>query len=199
MRIKFIFFLISLLIASCAKIPMQSIALMASVKDEGKRMHTINTSLINELFNEKRKKIDEFIKKEYTPNFIEEFIKKIPSSTDVKLELPNILLSIIPKIIERRDAMQNALEVTRIKVIENLNQGYNDYEIACVELKKLLESAVQVADERKKNLQKASEFSKNKLDFEQLGVTVDSFITDSGDFGKNVTNLNENVNKLLNK
>jgi hypothetical protein len=199
MKIRLFFFGVIILFASCAKLPIQSVTLVESIMAEGKRMHSINKSLVNDFFNEKRNKIDEFIRKDYTPKYIEEFTKKIPNDVDIKAELPGIILSIIPKINERRDAMQNALEQNRIKILEKLNQDYDEYEIACIELKQLLESAVKVDDIRKKVLNKTSELTQNKLDFGQLEGTINGFITNSGDFSQSLINLNEGVNKLLNK
>ena len=199
MKIKISFFAFALLIASCAKLRTQAVNLIDAISAEGKRMHQINTSLANKLFNEKREKIDDFIKKDYTPKFIEEFTKKIPAGTDLTTELPNMMKSVVPKIIERRDAMQNALEVNRIKIIEKLDQDYKDYENACSELKKLLESAIKVNDERKKLLQKTQELAGSKIDFDQIGNQIDKFILNAGDLGENINGLNEGVNKILSK
>jgi len=199
MKIKLFFFAFALLIASCAKLPTKSVNLIDAISAEGKRMHQINISLTNKLFNEKREKIDDFIKKDYTPKFIEEFTKKIPAGTDLTNELPNMMKSIIPKIMERRDAMQNALEVNRIKVIEKLDQDYKDYENACSELKKLLESAIKVNEESKKLLRKTQELTGSKIDFDQIGGQIDKFILNAGDLGENINGLNEGVNKILNK
>jgi hypothetical protein len=110
-----------------------------------------------------------------------------------------MLASMIPVINERRDAMQSALELNRIKVIDKLNADFKDYEDACTELKTLLASAIKVDEERKKLQQQASGLTGNKIDFEKLEVTLDNFIQDSGDWGQNISNLNESVNALLNK
>lgn len=190
---------ISILITSCAKIPIQSITLMDNILNEGKRMHSLNILMTNKLFDEKREKIDDFIMKDYTPKFIAEFTSKLPNDVDVKGELNNIILKIIPKVNVRRDAMQNALEANRIKIIDKLNQDYREYDIMCNELKRLLQSAVKVNDESKKLVSQVSAITKNNIDFEKLEATIDGFIGNSGDFGQNVDSLNESVNKLLNK
>lgn len=172
---------------------------MDAISTEGKRMHQINNTLINKMFNEKREKIDEFIKNDYTPKFIEEFTKKTPLGTDLSNELPGMMKSIIPKIIERRDAMQNALEVNRIKVIEKLDQDYKEYETACHELKKLLESAIKVNEESKQLLNKTQELTGSKIDFDQIGGEIDKFILNTGDIGQKINDLNEGLNKIINK
>ena len=199
MKIKLFFFTLILLIASCAKLPIQSLNLIDAISTEGKRMHQINLSMANKMFNEKRERIDEFIKNEYTPKFIEEFTKKIPTGTDLTNEMPNMMKSIIPKIMERRDAMQSALEINRIKVIEKLDQDYKEYELACRDLRHLLESAIKVDSERKQLLQKTQELTGNKIDFDQIGGQIDKFISNSGDLGQNINSLNDGVNNILNK
>jgi hypothetical protein len=199
MKSKLITLITCILLTSCAKIPVQSIDLISNIQTEGTRMHKLNILLTDKIFNEKRKKIDDFIRLEYTPNFMDEFTKKIPQNTDLKAELPSIMASIIPKINQRRDAMQNALEVNRIKIIDKLNTDFQEYQLACDGLKKLLESAVKVDEERKKLLSQVSHLTKNKIDFDQLDSTIDKFIQDSGDWGQNINNLNNNVNDLLTK
>ncbi|TBX66138.1 hypothetical protein EZL74_11155 [Flavobacterium silvisoli] len=198
-KIKVIIVIISIILASCSKIPTQSIDLMNNIQIEGQRMHTLNVMLTNKIFKEKRKKIDEFMKLDYTPKYIEEFIKKIPQNTDFKIELTNIMTSVIPKLNERRDAMQNTLESNRIKIIDKLNTDFQQYKTACDELKKLLESAVKVDEERKKLHSQVSQLTQNKIDFDQLDITIDKFIQDTGDWGENINNLNSSVNKLINK
>jgi len=76
--------LCALLLSSCATIPMQTVALNDSIMVEGKRMHNLNIMLTNKLFNEKRLRIDDFIKNTYTPTFINQFITLIPSNVDIK-------------------------------------------------------------------------------------------------------------------
>lgn len=200
MRTKLIIALIGILITtSCAKIPAQSIDLMTAIQSEGERMHKLNILLTDNIFNKKKKEIDEFIKSEYTPKFMDEFIKRIPAEVDVKKELPNIMLSVMPKINERRDAMQEALQANRLKVIEKLNTDYQEFKVACSELKNLLESAVKLDEERKKLLAQASKLTKNQIDFTQLESKLDTFVNDAGDVGNNINILNDNINTILTK
>ena len=105
MKTKFLVLAMAILFASCARIPIQSIDLVTIIHDEGERMHQLNTALTNNLFTEKRTKIDDFIRLEYTPNFIGEFTARIPENIDVKQELPGILASMIPVINEQIKTM----------------------------------------------------------------------------------------------
>lgn len=199
-KTRAIIFILGIVVTvSCAKIPAQSIDLMTAIQNEGERMHNINIMLANTIFKEKRNKIDAFIQNDYTPKFMDEFTKRIPQGTDLKTELPNILASIVPTINERRDAMQNALEINRVKVVDKLNTDYQQFKTAGDALKELLESAVKLDEEKKKLLNQASGLTKNKIDFDKLESDLDRFVSDAGDIGNTVNNLNENIDALLNK
>ncbi|PKP49395.1 MAG: hypothetical protein CVT92_15240 [Bacteroidetes bacterium HGW-Bacteroidetes-1] len=199
MKAKLLVLTIFLMITSCARIPIQSIDLMSNIQKEGERMHKINITLVNLIFNEKRQKIDNFIRLEYTPKYIEEITKLIPDNIDIKNELPHILNASMQKIIEKRGAMENALEINRIKILDRLNEDHRVFQLACDELKKLLVSAVKVDEERKKLLSQASQLSQNGVDFNKLESVLDRFIQDSSDWGQNIYQLNENIDTLLNK
>lgn len=199
MKTNVLIFAIGFLFASCAKIPIQSISLINNIQDEGKRMHTLNITLTNKIFSEKRNTIDDFIKKEYTPKMVAEFTKRIPDNIDIKAELPNIIASILPKINARRDSMQSVLEGNRIKMLDKLNEDFLYYDSACIEMQNLLSSAVKLEYERKKIIAQATSITKNNIDFEKLEGTIDRFVKGSGDFGKDIVNLNESVNGILNK
>lgn len=188
-----------MILASCASIPMQSVSLSDSIMVEGKRMHSLNIMLTNKLFNEKRLRVDDFIRNTYTPAFVNQFVKLIPANVDVKQELPAIISSIIPKIEQRRDSMQNALEQTRIKIIDKLNQDYLVYYESISSLKRLLESSVKVDNSRTNLLNQANQLTGNKIDFDKIDSSIDSFIIKAGNVGQNITDLNNDINKLLTK
>jgi len=75
-RSIYIIFLVAIF-SSCAKLPLETITLTDAIIEEGKRMHALNISLINKMFKEKREKIDEFIKNEYTPKYLEDYMNAI--------------------------------------------------------------------------------------------------------------------------
>lgn len=197
MKAKLLILTILVLTTSCGRIPVQSVDLMTSIQNEGKRMHKVNLSMVNLFFNEKRQNIDNFIRLEYTPKYIEKLTEKIPEDVDVKKELPEILSISSKKINERRDAMHNTLEKNRIKILDKLNEDYKIYQNACIELKRLLESAVKVDEERKKLLNQASLLSENRVDFNQLEMVINNFIQDSGDLGNQINQFNESIDNLL--
>jgi hypothetical protein len=195
-KIIYLTFLIAL--SSCASLPIQTISLTDAIIDEGKRMHEINISLLNKMFDDKREKIDVFIKNDYTPKYLEEFNARIPVGTDYKEEFPDMIQNIIPQINSRRDMMQSALESQRIKLITKLNSDYKSFEEASIELKNLIESAVKVNEERKKAFQQISNMTQNRIDINQIETELDKFIIKSGDVSGNINELNNSINSLLN-
>jgi len=197
MRILSLVLVTGLMITSCAKIPVQSVELADQIYTEGERMHRLNIALVNRLFSEKREKIDEFIRLRYTPRVLDNFVAQVPVNTDVKKELPGMMNSIIPRINERRDSMQAVLEANRIKIIDQLNQDFQQYQAACKGLSSLLQSAADVGTERKKVLGQISALSGNTLDFEQLETTIDQFIVQTGDWQQSVDQINKGISNLL--
>ena len=194
-RIFYLFLVV--LISSCAKLPVETIALTDAIIDEGKRMHELNLSLLNKMFDEKREKIDAFIKNEYTPKFLEEFTARVPADTDYEREFPNMIQSIIPQINSRRDKMQSAMESQRIKLVTKLNADYKVFEEASMELRRLIESGVKVDEERKKALNHVKNLTQNRIDLNQIDTELDKFIIKSGDVSGNIIELNNSINSLL--
>lgn len=194
-KILFLLFIVS--IASCAKLPPQTITLTDAIINEGERMHELNIRLLNKMFDEKREKIDAFIKNDYTPKFLAEFNARIPDGTDYKEEFPDMIQSIIPQINDRRDQMQAALESQRLKLVEQLNKDYQTFEKATRELKNLIKSAIKVDEERKEAFQQLNDLTENQIDLNQIETEIDKFILKSGDVGDNINELNNTINSLL--
>ncbi len=194
-----IFLVLTFIFFSCgATIPPQSINLTDAISEEGKRMHQLNLALLNKMFKEKRERIDDFIKNEYTPQYLEGFKKRIPEGVNVDEELPNILAAIIPEINSRRDMMHSALENQRVKLVTKLDEDYKAYEDAALKLRKLLESAVKLDKENQKLFSQVRELSDNKIDLNKVENSINTFILDAGDVSQNILKLNESINSFIN-
>lgn len=191
-------FWIAAFVVGCATIPPLSINLTDAISEEGKRMHQLNVVLLNKMFKEKRERIDNFIKNEYTPKYLEEFKKRIPEGVNVDAELPNILAEAIPEINSRRDMMQSALENQRIKLVAKLEEDFKTYEDAALKLRKLLESSVKLDEEKQKFISQIRELSGNKIDFNKVENSINGFILDSGDVSQNILKLNNSINSIIN-
>ncbi len=195
-RVYTVFFLL-IILSSCAKIPIQSISLVDAIAEEGNRMHQLNLSLLNGIFKSKRERIDEFIRTQYSPKFISDFQKNIPKEADLKTELPNIINAVTPRITERRDAMQNALEEQRIKLVAKIEQDYKAFDNAATVMRKLLVSATKINEEKQALFEKTKELSKGSLDLNAVESTIDKFINSGGNVGNEVSNLNDTINTII--
>ena len=186
-------------IVSCTRIPLQSITLSERIQEEGARMHQLNLLLINQLFSEKKARVNDFIKSDYTPSIIHKMTSDLDDDLDVKLELPQIMAAALPVINERQYAMQLALDSAKIKIVEQLNTDFAKYNLANTEMKRLLESAVKLNEEKKKLLNQSNWFKKKGIDYDQLAELLDRFVYSSGNIGGLILNLNKDLNKVLNQ
>ena len=189
----------TILLFSCAKLPVQSIQLMESITNEGKRMHQLNVATVNALFKEKQMKIDTFFKNNYTPTYLSNYLTLLPAGPANPDEFKDMIKSIFPRINETRDAMQSTLETNRKKIIDKLNQDFNVYQECCKDLKDLLSSAVKVNEATKSLINKTSQITGLHLDFDKLDSSLDKFITSSAEYGQKATMLDETINAILNK
>jgi hypothetical protein len=205
MRNKYSFFLLLLIlglgsiIGSCTRIPLQSITLSERIQEEGARMHQLNLLLIQQLFSEKKARVNDFIKNEYTPSIIHKMTSDLDEDLDVKSELPQIMAAALPMINERQYAMQMALDSAKIKIVDQLNADFTKYNMANAEMKKLLESAVKLNEEKKQLLNQSNWFKRKGIDYDQLAELLDRFIYSSGNIGGLIVNLNKDLNKVLNQ
>lgn len=187
------------IIGSCTRIPLQSITLSERIQEEGARMHQLNILLLNQLFAEKKARVNDFIKNEYTPSIIDKMTSDLDEDLDVKSELPQIMAAALPMINERQYAMQIALDSAKIKIMDQLNADFAKYNMANSEMKKLLESAVKLNEEKKQLLNQSNWFKKKGIDYNQLAELLDRFIYSSGNIGGLIVNLNKDLNKVLNQ
>jgi len=201
MRLLFKLSFLFVFFFSCAKIPVQSVALADALQVEGERMHKLNLVFLNRIFSAKRETIEKFIKEEYTPKMVSDFtnkvIKEFPQ-TDFKKEFPDLLNALMPHINERRDSLVTALELQKEKVVEKLNTDFTVFNTAAFELKRLLESAVKVDKAKQGLFSQAKALSNNRIDFNSVEGALDKFIHSSGNVVNNADALNNVVNQLLN-
>lgn len=183
------------LITSCAKIPIQSVDLIDAIQKEGERMHQINISLVNSVFEKKKEQVDNFVQNNYAPNFANEVINRISSDSIVKSDLIEFLSYSLPIINGQREKMYNSLEDAKNVLINDLHKDHIAFQNACEELKKLLISAVKVDEEREKLLRITSTFSNNKIDPNTLESAIDSYLSNNGDSVKTIEGIQNIINK----
>lgn len=181
----------------CTRIPLQSITLSEKIQEEGERMHRLNILLVHQVFAEKKNRVNDFIQKEYTAKIVAKMTEDLDDETDPKSVLPEMMAAALPLITERQYAIQLALDSAKIKLLDQLNADFKQYQLATSEMKKLLESAVKLNESKKQLLNQSQWLNKKGINYEQLAELLDRFIQSSGNIGGMVGNLNKDLSKIL--
>ncbi|MDX8554591.1 hypothetical protein MK851_13285 [Tenacibaculum sp. 1B UA] len=185
--------ILSFFLLSCASIPSSTVTLTKEVIKEADNMHALNVSLINRLFDERKKKINLFFENRYTPTLLKKFEGLLPDSLDYKKELPNILNSIVPIINRKKDSLQSVLDLQRQDILNQLNSNYSDYSRATTSLQYLINSAVKVKTTEKEALQAIDQLTGNKVDIKKIENTINQSIGKTG----NVLNKLITIEKVI--
>lgn len=183
--------------SSCTRIPLQSITLSEKIQEEGERMHRLNLLLVQQVFAEKKNRVNDFIQKEYTAKIVAKMTEDLDDETDPKSVLPEMMGAALPLITERQYAMQLALDSAKIKLLDQLNADFKQYQLANSEMKKLLESAVKLNESKKQLLNQSNWLNKKGINYDALSELLDRFIQSSGNVGGLVVNLNKDLEKIL--
>lgn len=177
--------------------PLQSITLSEKIQEEGERMHRLNLLLVQQVFAEKKNRVNDFIQKEYTAKIVAKMTEDLDDETDPKSVLPEMMAAALPLITERQYAMQLALDSAKIKLLDQLNADFKQYQLATSEIKKLLESAVKLNESKKDLLNQSNWLNKKGINYDALSELLDRFIQSSGNIGGLVVNLNKDLEKII--
>lgn len=167
-------------VISCASIPASTATLSQEVISEADAMHKLNIALVNQLFDERREKVNDFINNQYIPTFVKNFEAKIPANIDVKAELPNILKSVMPVISRKRDSLQNLVDMQRNEVITSLNESYTNYQRASGTLQNLITSAVKLKQSEANTLAQIQSLTKTNINVGKIESHLDSLLIKTG-------------------
>ena len=177
---KTLLLVITAFFLSCASIPNSTSKLTKAVIDEGDSMHQLNISLVNQLFNERRQRLNSFITNKYTPAIIKKYQNLLPQDIDYKKELPNIIEAIIPVINRKRDSLQDLLLKQQQKIVSGLNTNFISYSKATSSLQNLINSAVKIENAEESALSEINQLTGNKLNFKQIESKLDSLLNKTG-------------------
>ena len=172
--------LITIVLSSCASIPASTTTLTQEILKESSGMHTLNISLINQLYANRKEQINSFITNTYTPALLDNFSKNLPDSLDYKEELPNILKSIVPIINKKRDSMQSILDTEQGQLIARLNTNYNNFNIAGISLQNLIDSAVKLKTAEKSVMSSVQRLTNGSVNISKTETQLDSLLIHSG-------------------
>ena len=172
---------VTILFYSCASIPTSTSTLTQEVIKEADDMHQLNIALINQLFEERQRRLNDFITNSYTPALVEKYKSLLPDSLNYKEELPNIMKSIIPVINRKKDSLQGLLDVQRQNVIDQLSTNYTTYTKATVALQNLVDSAVKLKTAENSTITAIQSLTGNKINVKAIENSIDSLLIKSGD------------------
>lgn len=165
---------------SCVSLPNSTAKLTTSVIDDGDAMHQLNISLVNELFNERKKRLNSFITNTYTPAVIKKYQNLLPPDINYKEELPNIIEAIIPVINRKRDSLQDLLQQQQQKIVTGLNTNFISYTKATAALQNLINSAVKTKTAEENAMAEIDKLTGNKLNFKEIDSKLDSLLNKTG-------------------
>ena len=164
------------LLFSCASIPNSTVTLTEGIINEGDNMHQLNISLVNQLFNERRERLNSFITEKYTPAIIESYEKLLPQTLDYKKELPNIVKSIIPIINRKKDSLQSFLNKQEQEIITSLNANFINYTKITSSLQYLINSAVRLKTNEDHVISAIDKLTGDKLHLKKIDNAIDSVL-----------------------
>jgi uncharacterized protein (UPF0216 family) len=182
---------------SCAKIPIQAVELSHALKDEGERMHEMNLTLVEYVFNEKKHMVNEFINNEYSPALIENFKAGLPAGIDVKKELVEIMQAINPRIDARRDSLLHVLQEQKAMITQKLNTDYKVYAEAFGAMQNLLASAAKLNQQREGVYENIKTLSGNRINLQGIDNALNQFIKGAGNMGEKTMMLTNTIQTFL--
>lgn len=193
---KYLIF-VSLLFTSCAKLPIQAVELSQALKDEGDRMHQMNLDLVEYVFNEKKHLVNDFITNEYSPAYIENFMKMLPPSTDVKKDFLEIMQAINPRINVRRDSLLQVLHEKKMIITQKLQADYKLYDQANEAMLQLLTSASKLNQQRVSVYQNIKKLSGNRINLQGIDSALNQFIKGAGAVSEKTVLLSNSIDSFL--
>lgn len=190
-------FIICMVLVSCARIPIEAVQLSDALKDESERMHTLNLVLIDKMFQEKTYLINDFIRNEYTPAYVENFKNKLPANIDYKANFTEMVQALYPRINARKDSLINVLGEQRVGIVNKLNLDYKVFSNAFAEMQGLLRSANKLNQQRTNVYAQLKALTGNHLDMESIDKSLNTFITTGGNIADKTLLLTNSIQSLL--
>ena len=184
--------------ASCAKLPVQSVNLMQQIKDEGQRMHKLNVAYVNLVFENKNAAVDSFMKNEYIPEFIGNIKKGVEANgIDMNEEWPQVFPKIVPLVNAVRDSLRTALVNNKLKIVGKLKEDFEFYKQACDAQIGLLSSATKLNSSSKQIFNTlAGKITGNKVDLSMLEQKLDGFLKGGESIAQKILFLNDAVQTI---
>lgn len=158
-----------ILIASCARIPAASVELNEEINREMQRMHSLNKALAYQLFESKKELVRQFIRYEYSPDFIARSLSALEAAGyRVEDSLETVVYQLSMQINEREMNMIKELEILRDSSLMAMERDYDYLRMAGGEMQRFLKSASAVEKERKEIYALTHQLTQQRLNLQQL-------------------------------
>jgi hypothetical protein len=186
-----------LFMSSCASIPPEAYTLQQSLTSEGTKMHTLNISLLSEMFQQKFDAIDDFLMNQYMPQVIDNFCEDQAGNCDDSLHV--VLVELFSIVDEMRNDLKAPLAKQQQVITEKLNENYKLYLESSMLLGNLIMSASKVNEERRAAFQKLNEISKSSLDLNKIELQLNKYIDDASRLATKAQDFDDVINELDSK
>lgn len=191
---------------SCVSIPKESVALSQELNAMIMSSRKAHLELLDDNTSLRIKQVEDFIQKEYTPDFIENFvetsgvldsIQKAPTYKLKGMEILTFSQAAIPLIDERRTQMIEVVRGMDRIIRQNIDEHYREMLNVNQALTAHLASAAEVVEIRKE-LQQKLNISQDLIPMDKINQTMEDLIKAGGKAEK-IPDLLENFRNSLNK
>lgn len=180
------------LMASCARIPAASVELNQEINREIERLHRLNVALTQQLFESKKAQVRQFIKYEYSPDFIARSLSVLEAAGyQVEDSLHTVVYQLSMQINEREAGMIRQLEAARDSTLQALDREYQLVMMAGNEMQRFLKSASAVEKERKEIYALTHQIIGQRFDLQQFQQQLDQWVLNAGKGGSQLMKVNE--------
>lgn len=190
-------FIICITLVSCARVPIQAVQLSEALQEEADRMHRLNLKLVDNMFAEKTYLVNEMMRTEYTPAYIENFKSTLPANTDYKADFAEMVEAIYPMISATKDSLVTVLNEQKSEIVNKLNLDYKVFNSAFSDLQALLKSANKMNQQKTDVYAQLKTLSGNRLDMAGIDKALNGFITKGGNIAANALSLSGIIQSLL--
>lgn len=205
MRINYLLILMLFFVIGCVTIPKQSAMLSQELSGMIRSSRASHIALLDEYLFERRNRIDDFMKNQWIPKFMDNFtkesgiIKQLDSTNDVN-EKNKIIQEFgetaSKRIEERRTALVDVLnDVGRI-LRRKIEEHYDQMETVNETLTAHLRSAEKVNTTRDEMLKTINMLTKDIIPFEKINKTLDKISVYEGKI-ESLGTLVQEVNEVF--
>lgn len=185
------------IVTCCASLPPSASSLSSEIINEANNSHKLNIALINQLFDERKERLNSYINDYYTPKIIENYRNLIPETVDYKEELPNIVKSIIPVINRKKDTLQQTLDKQRQEILTQMNENLLIYNQSTMSLQNLIDSNIAVQKQEKSVLNLIEKLTGTKdVDIKKLEESFQNLLNKAGNVSNIILKTEENIQSL---